>query len=158
MPTKFKLTLEGVPYEVERRGDIILINGIEFPVSINGNTITVNGTPHTVDVTGPTARVDGIAFPVQAVGLEEPKPSRAKKAATKAAAEEAGAITAIMPGLIIKILKKEGDRVQAGDVVVVLEAMKMQNELHAKKSGVLKAIHVKQGESVEMHQVLATIE
>jgi biotin carboxyl carrier protein len=63
-----------------------------------------------------------------------------------------------MPGLIIKILKQEGDKVEAGEVVMILEAMKMQNELHAKQSGTLKQIHVKQGESVEMRQVLAIIE
>jgi len=43
-------------------------------------------------------------------------------------------------------------------VVIILEAMKMQNELHARQSGVVKQINVKQGESVEMRQVLAVIE
>ncbi len=158
MPTKFKLTLEGVPYDVERRGDIVLINGLEFPVMVQGGQVSVNGNPHTIELKPGTAVYDGIGYPIQTVGLEEPKVQRTKKAATAAAADEAGAITAIMPGLIIKVLKKEGDRVQAGDVVVVLEAMKMQNELHAKKSGVVKSIHVKQGESVEMRQVLAVVE
>jgi len=63
-----------------------------------------------------------------------------------------------MPGLIIKINKKEGERVEAGEVVMVLEAMKMQNELQAKHGGVIKQIMVKQGETVEMRQVLAIIE
>jgi biotin carboxyl carrier protein len=51
-----------------------------------------------------------------------------------------------------------GDRVEAGDVVMILEAMKMQNELQARKAGVIKQISVKQGESVEMRQVLAVID
>ena len=63
-----------------------------------------------------------------------------------------------MSGLVIKINKKEGERVEAGEVVIILVAMKMQNELHAKQSRVVKRIHVKQGESVEMRQVLAVIE
>lgn len=158
MPTKFKLTLDGVPYDVERRGDLIVINGLEFPATVKDSTVTVNGNPHTVEVAGGTAKYDGIGYPVQAVGLEEPKPTKTKKAANKASADEAGAVTAIMPGLIIKVLVKEGDRVQAGDTVCVLEAMKMQNELHAKQSGVVKSVLVKQGESVEMRQVLAIIE
>jgi biotin carboxyl carrier protein len=67
-------------------------------------------------------------------------------------------ITAVMPGLVIKINKKVGDRVEVGDVVMILEAMKMQNELQARQAGVVKQISVKQGESVEMRQVLAVIE
>jgi biotin carboxyl carrier protein len=63
-----------------------------------------------------------------------------------------------MPGLVIKINKKVGERVEAGEVVMILEAMKMQNELQARQSGVIKQISVKQGESVEMRQVLAVIE
>lgn len=156
--TKFKLTLEGIAFDIERRGDLVLVNGVEFPTTVSGNNVTVNGTPHAVDVAGGSAKFDGIAYPVQAVGLEEPKAVKTKKAASKASADEAGAVTAIMPGLIIKILVKEGDRVQAGDTVCILEAMKMQNELHAKQSGVVKAVHVKQGDTVEMRQVLMNVE
>jgi pyruvate carboxylase subunit B len=157
MAEKFKLTLEGVPYDIERKGDLLLVNGQEFPWKIDGKTINVGGNPHTVDVTGKSATVDGIAYNIQVVGLEEPKPTK-RKAASAAAGEEAGAITAIMPGLIVKILKNEGDKVEAGDVVIILEAMKMQNELHAKLSGKIKQILVKPGETVEMRQVLAVIE
>lgn len=157
MADKFTLTLEGVPYEIERKGDLLLINGREFPWKIDGKTVNVGGNPHTVEVTGQTATVDGIAYAIQVAGLEEPKPGK-RKVATAAAGEEAGAITAIMPGLIVKVLKNEGDRVEAGDVVIILEAMKMQNELHAKQSGKVKQILVKPGESVEMRQVLAVIE
>ena len=157
MVNKFKLVLEGVPYEIERKGDLILVNGLEFPWMLKDNTVTVAGNAHTVRVQGNSATVDGIAFPIEAQGLEEPRSARSRKAAT-AAAEEAGAITAIMPGLIIKINSQVGDRVEVGQVVFVLEAMKMQNELHAKRAGVVKQINVKPGESVEMRQVLAVIE
>jgi biotin carboxyl carrier protein len=157
MVNKFQLVLEGVPYEIERKGELLLVNGQEFPWSINGNTVNVGGNAHTVQVQGNSASVDGIAYPIEAQGLEEPKPGKTRKAAT-AAADQAGAITAIMPGLVIKINKKEGERVEAGEVVIILEAMKMQNELHAKRAGVIKQINVKQGESVEMRQVLAIIE
>jgi biotin carboxyl carrier protein len=158
MVNKFKLVLEGVPYEIERKGDLILVNGIEFPWTLKDNTVTVAGNAHTVKVQSNTAMVDGIAFPIEARGLEEPKSARSRRAATAAAAEEAGAITAIMPGLIIKINKQVGDRIEAGEVMFVLEAMKMQNELHAKRAGIVKQINVKRGESVEMRQVLAVIE
>ena len=158
MVDKFKLVLEGVPYEIERKGELILVNGIEFPWAIKDNTVTVGGNAHTVEVRGNQATVDGIAFAIEAQGLEEPKLGKARKVASAAAAEAAGAITAIMPGLITKLLKAEGDKVEAGEVVLVLEAMKMQNEMRAKRSGVVKQINVKAGESVEMRQVLAIIE
>ena len=96
---------------------------------------------------------------VPLAGLEEPRAAQpGRRAASHGAAEEAGAILAIMPGLIIKILKKEGDRVEAGETVLILEAMKMQNELHAKASGMIKQLKVKQGDNVEMRQVLCLIE
>ncbi len=157
MINKFKLTLEGVPYEIERKGELILVNCQEFPWGLSGTAINVGGNPHQVEVRGDAATVDGIAYKIETYGLEEPKPTRARKAAA-AAADEAGAITAVMPGLIIKVNKEVGDPVQAGDVVIVSEAMKMQNELHAKKSGVIKEITVKKGDTVEMRQVLAIIE
>ena len=157
MVNKFRLVLEGVPYEVERKGDLLLVNGLEFPCAVKGNTVTVGDNAHTVQVQGDSASVDGIAYPIEAQGLEEPKPGKARKAAT-ADRDDMGVITAVMPGLVIKINKKAGDKVEVGDVVVILEAMKMQNELQARQSGVIKQINVKQGESVEMRQVLAVIE
>ena len=102
MVNKFRLVLEGVPYQIERKGDLLLVDGQEFPWSVKGDTVNVGGNAHTVKVQGNSASVDGIAYPIEAQGLEEPKPGKARKVAT-AAADEAGAITAIMPGLVIKI-------------------------------------------------------
>jgi biotin carboxyl carrier protein len=157
MVNKFRLVLEGVPYEIERKDDLLLVNGQEFIWSSKGNTVTVGGTAHTVQVQGNSASVDGIAYSIDAQGLEEPKPGKSRKTAA-ADRDDAGVITAVMPGLVIKINKKVGDRVEAGEVVMILEAMKMQNELQAKQAGVVKQINVKQGESVEMRQMLAVIE
>jgi biotin carboxyl carrier protein len=157
MSKKFKLMLEGVPYEVEGKGDIMVVNGHEFPFSITRNTVNVTGTQHTVEVRGAKATVDGFTYNIEAQGLEEPKPGKRHKT-THAAAEKAGAITAIMPGLIVKILKKEGQKVEVGEKVIILEAMKMQNELQSKISGTVKQVLVKEGESVEMRQVLVVIE
>jgi pyruvate carboxylase subunit B len=156
MVDKFRLVLEGVPYEIERKGDLILINGQEFPWSAKDNTITVGGNPHTVKIEGNSASVDGIAYAIEAQGLAEPRAGKTQKKST-AELDQPGVITAVMPGLVIKINRQEGEKVEAGEVVMILEAMKMQNELHARQSGVVKKLHVKQGESVEMRQVLAVI-
>ncbi|HEY1097560.1 MAG TPA: acetyl-CoA carboxylase biotin carboxyl carrier protein subunit [Myxococcota bacterium] len=63
-----------------------------------------------------------------------------------------------MPGKVIKLLAKEGDEVKQGQGVVVVEAMKMENELKAPKAGVVKEIKVKEGDAVEAGARLALIE
>lgn len=63
-----------------------------------------------------------------------------------------------MPGKVIKILKKEGDEVKEGDGIIVVEAMKMENELKAPKPGKIKEIKVKEGDAVEAGARLALIE
>jgi pyruvate carboxylase subunit B len=110
-----------------------------------------------------------IAAPVAAPVAAAPKPAAAapkpaaaapKPAAAPAAAPAkggAGAITAPMPGLIVDVTCKVGDKVKAGQQVVVLEAMKMQNPLNSAIDGEVKAIFVKQGDSVAVGQVLVDI-
>jgi len=155
MNGRFKLTMEGVPYEIEPRGAVLVVNGQEFPCKVDGKSIQVGGNPHAVEIAGGTATVDGIAYAIEVVGLQEEKQGR--RAARSLSGDETGAITAIMPGLIVKVLKKEGDAVVAGDVVMILEAMKMRNELRAKQAGVVRKISAREGESVEIRQVLAVI-
>jgi pyruvate carboxylase subunit B len=62
-----------------------------------------------------------------------------------------------MPGKVVKVLVAVGDAVKAGQGVVVIEAMKMENELRASRDGTVAAVSVKDGQTVEAGQVLATI-
>ena len=107
-----------------------------------------------------------ISAPVKAAA---PQPAAAKPAAPAAAPAKketpavtvgAGetAITAPMPGMIIEYKVKEGDSVKAGDVVLILEAMKMQNSITAPVSGVVKKISAAPGTSVPKDSVLCIIE
>ena len=75
-------------------------------------------------------------------------------------AESAGAYTVIspMPGLIREVKVKVGDRVEAGDPVVIMEAMKMQNELATEVGGVVKEIRVEPGQTVDSQSPLVLIE
>ncbi len=66
-------------------------------------------------------------------------------------------LTAPMPGKIVKVLVKEGDAVEAGRGVLVMEAMKMENELKASKGGTVQEIKVKEGQAVEMGALLLVI-
>ncbi len=152
---QFEITLEDTTYQVEITGEHVLVDGRPFAVTLDGDAVQVDGVTHTVELDGQQAIFDGIAYPFQArrLGVE-------KKAApaTSAPSAGAGAVTAIMPGKIISVAVQEGDQVSEGDVVCVLEAMKMENELHAHKSGVVEAVHVSPGDDVEMNAVLVEIE
>jgi biotin carboxyl carrier protein len=62
-----------------------------------------------------------------------------------------------MPGLIISVIVREGQEVKKGDRLIVLESMKMQNELKAPRAGVIRSLRVKNGDNVEQNQVLLTV-
>jgi biotin carboxyl carrier protein len=67
-------------------------------------------------------------------------------------------LTAPMPGKVVRVLLKPGDEVAAGQGVIVVEAMKMQNEIKSPKSGRILEVRVAEGENVNNKQVLAVVE
>jgi biotin carboxyl carrier protein len=154
---QFTLTVEGTAYEVEIEGEAVIVNGRPFTVTLDGNRAEVNGASYEVELQGDQATVNGIAYAFQIQEKKERPGEEAPPRVVRAAAEEAGAVTAIMPGKIIRVLVKEGDEVQEGDVLCVLEAMKMENELRASKSGVVKEVTVEPGSDVEMGEVLVMV-
>ena len=112
-------------------------------------TITVNGTAYDVTV----AEADGSAAPVAA-----PAPKAApKKAAPAPAAAGSASINAPMPGTIVDVKVKVGDKVTNGTVVAVLEAMKMENDIVCDKDGVVASVNVNKGDSVDTGAVVVTI-
>lgn len=72
--------------------------------------------------------------------------------------EDAGSLVTQMPGKIVKILKKIGDQVVKGETLVILEAMKMENEIKCGADGVIKAIHVKEGDALDQKVLMMEIE
>lgn len=126
------------------------INGNEYNVAVNsvsGNIadVTVNGTPYQVELeNAPAAPVQ--AIPVQAAPSAQ---TAAAPAAPKPAPSGAGkAVKSPLPGVIISVNVNVGDAVKAGQVVAVLEAMKMENEIQAESDGTVTAVHVGKGDSV----------
>ncbi|RMH69042.1 MAG: acetyl-CoA carboxylase biotin carboxyl carrier protein subunit [Gemmatimonadetes bacterium] len=63
-----------------------------------------------------------------------------------------------MPGLILSVEVEEGQPVNPGDGLIIMEAMKMENELKASARGIVKTIHVQQGDKVEMNVALITLD
>jgi biotin carboxyl carrier protein len=155
MKREFSLTLEGTTYKIVVEGNSFLVNGQPFVVGFEEGRVLVDDTPFDVVLEGNRATVGGISYDLGVEGLEEEK---AEPRTTRAALSGEGAVTAIMPGKIIRLLIATGDQVAEGDVVCILEAMKMENELKAPKAGTVKVIHVQPGQDVEMGAVLAEIE
>jgi biotin carboxyl carrier protein len=85
---------------------------------------------------------------------------RSLRSRSRVGATEPGVmqIKAPMPGKVVRILAAVGDKVEAGQSVIVIEAMKMQNELKAPKNGAVKKIKVAEGAAVEAGQALAEVE
>lgn len=69
-----------------------------------------------------------------------------------------GSLNAIMPGRIVRVLVRDGDEVKKGDSLLVLEAMKMENEIKAPRDGVISEVFVEQGQTVETGAMLIAID
>lgn len=124
--------------------------------------VTVNGNSYDVEVADLGGAVSAPA-PRAAAPAAAPAPKAAAPAAAPAPAAAAPAIAegetvdAPMPGKVFKINKKVGDAVAEGDVVMILEAMKMENEITTGVAGTVKQIPVSEGQAVNPGDVLFVI-
>ena len=146
----------------------------EFNVTLHGETfhIKLTGSGHAGEEKRPFyVSVDGIAEEVIVETLDEVEVSGAsnsaknggkKKAANSSTGRprptHAGCVTTAMPGTIVAIKVKIGDKVKAGDGVVVIEAMKMENEIQAAANGTVVAVHVSKGDTVTPDETLLEIQ
>ena len=119
--------------------------------------ITVNGNTYEVFVEEADGAYTAPA-PVAAAPTAAPAPA-AKPAAPKAAAAPAGAtkVTAPMPGTILQIKVSQGQSVKKGDVICVLEAMKMENDIMSPADSVVATVDAAKGASVATDAVLVTL-
>jgi biotin carboxyl carrier protein len=165
-------------FEIEVGGKTRVVTltrtGATFAVSIDGNTRQVdaarigahamsllvdNVSPHdAVIVPGKTAghmtvTVDGTAVPVIVNGRRS---GRKHDGATGESGPQQ--LTAPMPGKIIRVMVKPGDAVEARQPLVVVEAMKMENELRAGRGGTVAEVHAREGRSVDAGALLVTIQ
>ena len=149
---KYSLKINGNPYEVKIE---------DINESSTMARVTVNGTKYDVEIEGGKAtgtKKPAVAPAPQATGLSvTPKTPIASKPAAAPAATGAK-VTCPLPGTIIAINVKEGDTVAAGQTLVVLEAMKMENNIDAERGGVVKQILVAAGATVMEGDVQIVIE
>jgi len=145
----------------------------EFKVTLHGETfhIKLTGSGHHGEEQRPFyVSVDGISEEVMIETLNEIEVSGGKQGGKKKSAalqvgggnrprpSHQGCVTTAMPGTIVDVKAKIGDKVEAGDGVLVIEAMKMENEIQAPLSGVVISVHVKKGDSVSPDETLVEIQ
>lgn len=123
--------------------------------------VTVNGVIYEVEVeevgaTAPTAAPVAAPAPAPVAASAAPVAPKAAPAAKPAAA---GAVTvkAPMPGNILKVNVKAGDAVKRGDILCILEAMKMENEICAPSDGTVASVNVSQGATVQTDDVILSL-
>lgn len=117
-------------------------------------TITVNGTAYDVTV---EENVNGAPAAAPAAKAAAPAPKAAPAPAAPAGAAGSIEITSPMPGKILDVKASAGQAVKKGEVVLLLEAMKMENEVVAPQDGTIATINVAAGDMVEAGNVLATM-
>jgi len=149
-PNEFKITLHGETYHIRVSGTgrsdeterpfYVHVDGVAEEVLVKVlNEIEVTPGAGTVRKAAPAGERGGTA-------RQRPKPTHA------------GHVTTAMPGTIVEVKVKVGDQVKAGDGVLVIEAMKMENEIQSPVSGTVLAIHVAKGDAVTPDQVLLEIQ
>ncbi|MFW5479442.1 MAG: biotin/lipoyl-containing protein [Segatella copri] len=146
---KFEYKVQGVDYEVE-------IEEMEGNIA----KVSVNGIPFEVELKQPINPAKAITRPkvvAPAPAAAAPAAPVARPAAPAAPAGAGSPVKAPLPGTISSVNVKVGDKVNVGDTVVVLEAMKMQNNIEAENSGTVTSILVNQGDSVMEGATLITI-
>ena len=170
-----KVTIGGRNYDVEVQGKTVIVDGQEFDVAVRDEgehtLVTSGGVQYRVQLPDEEARRSGMDIHVDyrpftfdyegnfAGGPAPLAPPLRKAAGRRTAALAAkGAITAKLAGTVLRVIASEGDSVTAGDLLLVLEAMKMENEIKAGVNGVVKEIPVAVGDKIADGTVLVVIE
>ncbi|MBU4486716.1 MAG: biotin/lipoyl-binding protein [Candidatus Delongbacteria bacterium] len=140
------------------------ISGKEYTVGIEEfdsleAVLTVNGKKYIVGLKdlGEELKIETVQ---KAGSSQQTAPSVQSVPQTTAVSPSTGSseVLAPLPGLILNVLVKAGDPVKSGQKIIIMEAMKMENDINAVKNGIIKAINVKNGDNISEGDVLAVIE
>ena len=163
---KYISTVNGTEYLIEIIDEHhIIVNGRQLKVDFN----SVSGQPvYSLLVDGKS--LEGFVYPGEEewevllmgrqypVAVEDEREKRLR-ATAGGSVSEAGEyhLKAPMPGMVVSVLVEEGQEIETGQVVLILESMKMQNELKSPRAGTTGRVRVKPGESVEQRQTLLSV-
>lgn len=161
---RFRLVVDGEAHEVEVDGSPpslrVRVDGAAYRATTSRSReeahVRIGSNRHRITIRGRRVIVDGIASEVSAEGFEPASsPSREGEGPAASSVFE---VRPPMPGRIVKVLVAAGDPVKRGHTLVVLEAMKMQNEIPAPADGVVRSVGVREGESIPGDRVIAVLE
>lgn len=168
------VTIGGRTYDVEVRGNVVVVDGKEFPVTQREDpgwiTVNAGGIAYRVQLppegsreSGMQVHVDHRPFTVEWEGRlgggpapREPR-AVASPGGAPARAGVTGGVAAQIAGRILSLRVKQGEAVEQGAVLLILEAMKMENEVKAPKAGTVAEVLVAEGDRVSEGQTLVVI-
>lgn len=145
----------------DQKGYTAFLNGDKMRVEVareegNGLTLIVNNRAFVIVLESEDRiRVNSETY---SVTVMDEQIQKLIKASPEKFHKKEMAVKAVMPGLVIDVTVKEGDSVKAGDALLVVEAMKMQNEVKTPREGVVKKILVQKGKTVNSGDTLVLIE
>jgi biotin carboxyl carrier protein len=145
---RWRCRLDGQPIEV----DAVEVAAGTWSLLLGGQSFEVRVRPGVGG--GLVVQAGGEEIPVE---VADPRAWRGRRGAGGIEAEGRQQVRAPMPGKVVRVLVKQGDAVEAGQGILVVEAMKMQNEIRAPKSGTVERLHVAEGQAVNAGEVLATV-
>lgn len=142
-----KIQVNNTIYNIEVNGELITLDGKEIDVNLSDDKITIEGNTFNIDFTEEgdpsTMIINGMLYLVS------------KENSIYSSVNE---IKTPMNGRIINILVNEGDWVNNGQILVMLEAMKMQNQIRSPRKGTIKSIKIVKDQSVKLGDILLTFE
>ena len=165
---KYIAVIDGRTIEVALEGDGIRVDGALVEARLDDvegtpiSLVTIGGVVHRVVVRRGEGRgrytlwINGHRFDAEA--LDERTHAIRQLSSKAGAAAGPSPLKAPMPGLIVRVSVQPGDLVQAGQGIVAIEAMKMENELRAPAAGTVKAVHAEPGKAVEKGTLLVEFE
>jgi biotin carboxyl carrier protein len=164
---KYITTIDGTDYEVELLPNRkVSVNGQEYSVNFEEvgrhlvYTLLVDGRSFEAHVSEDDdlfkVLIQGTLYSAEVIDERE---KRLREAGGEIASPNGDfVLEAPMPGLVVKVPVKVGDEVAIGDVLVILESMKMQNELKSPQAGTVSAVYIEEGASVEKRDEMLVIE
>lgn len=149
-----RLDLENGRFRYRREGDESIDREFSaVPLNTGAWSVLMGGRSYSVVAANGTIRVNGRAF---SVDVFDPRAMRSRK--TGGAGEGRQNIAAMMPGKVVRVLVAQGDAIEAGQGLIVVEAMKMQNEMKSPKAGRVVEVKAKPDATVAAGEVLMVIE
>jgi pyruvate carboxylase subunit B len=132
------------PEAAQKKADAVTVTlaNKSYGVKFAGNTVTINGVSYSFNVK------DGIDESALAKTAILPKDAEAP------GVSESHAVESPLPGLVLKLQKKVGDKVAVGETVIVIESMKMENPINSPFSGIIQEINIMQGDQIEAGAIL----